>query len=93
MSNEPVAWANKDDLDRFDMRVRTSRDNYHSVPLYTHPVDDTALLRQALEALGTCVCAMQDYQAGIGITEMFDKGERKGRLILPALRARLEGEQ
>ena len=54
---------------------------------------DTALLRQALEALETCVCAMQDYQAGIGITEMFDKGERKGRLTLPALRARLEGEK
>ena len=38
------------------------------------------------EALTTCVCAMQDYQAGIGITEMFDKGERLGRkaLSLPA---------
>lgn len=34
------------------------------------------------EALTTCVCAMQDYQAGIGITEMFDRGERIGRNIL-----------
>ena len=34
------------------------------------------------EALTTCVCAMQDYQAGIGITEMFDKGERLGRKAL-----------
>ena len=39
--------------------------------------------RDALrEALTVCVCAMQDYQAGIGITEMFDKGERLGRLAL-----------
>ena len=34
------------------------------------------------EALTTCVCAMQDYQAGIGITEMFDTGERLGRKAL-----------
>ena len=34
------------------------------------------------DALTTCVCAMQDYQAGIGITEMFDKGERLGRKAL-----------
>ena len=37
------------------------------------------LLREALTA---CVCAMQDYQAGIGITEIFDKGERLGRKAL-----------
>ena len=37
---------------------------------------------QLREALTTCVCAMQDYQAGIGITEMFDKGERLGRKAL-----------
>ena len=34
------------------------------------------------EALTTCVCAMQDYQAGIGITDMFDRGERIGRNVL-----------
>jgi hypothetical protein len=32
-----VAWANQDDLQNFDMRVRTSRDIYHTVPLYTTP--------------------------------------------------------
>lgn len=37
---------------------------------------------ELLEALKTCVCAMQDYQAGIGITEMFDAGERMGRAAL-----------
>lgn len=35
-----------------------------------------------LAALEACVCAMQDYQAGIGITEMFDKGERMGRAAI-----------
>lgn len=38
--------------------------------------------QQLREALTCCVCAMQDYQAGIGITELFDKGERLGRLVL-----------
>ena len=36
------------------------------------------------EALTVCVCAMQEYQAGIGITEMFDKGELLGRKVLSA---------
>lgn len=40
---------------------------------------------QLREALTCCVCAMQDYQAGIGITEMFDKGERLGRLALQSI--------
>ena len=35
--NEPVAWANSSDLQNFDMRVRTNRDHYHTVPLYTVP--------------------------------------------------------
>jgi hypothetical protein len=34
---KPVAWANKDDLGKFDMRVRTNCDHYHTVPLYTTP--------------------------------------------------------
>lgn len=34
------------------------------------------------DALTICVCAMQDYQAGIRITEMFDRGERIGRNVL-----------
>jgi hypothetical protein len=32
-----VAWANKDDLQNFDMRVRTGGGPYHTVPLYTTP--------------------------------------------------------
>ena len=41
--------------------------------------EQNARLREALTA---CVCAMQDYQAGIGITDMFDRGERLGRNVL-----------
>jgi hypothetical protein len=41
-----------------------------------------AVNAELLEALKICVCAMQDYQAGIGITEMFDKGERMGRAAI-----------
>jgi hypothetical protein len=36
-NQEPVAWANKDDLQNFDMRVRTGGGPYHTVPLYTTP--------------------------------------------------------
>jgi len=38
MNNEPVMWT-------------TLRGKEGLFPLYTHPPDDTALLRQALEAL------------------------------------------
>ena len=36
-NQEPVAWANKDDLQNCDMRVRTGGGPYHTVPLYTTP--------------------------------------------------------
>ena len=35
--HEPVAWANSYDLQNFDMKVRTSPDLNHTVPLYTAP--------------------------------------------------------
>lgn len=34
---EPVAWANSNDLQNFDMRVRTNGGPLHTVPLYTTP--------------------------------------------------------
>ena len=34
------------------------------------------------DALTTCVCAMQDYQAGIGITKMFNQEEHIERNVL-----------
>ena len=34
---EPVAWANRKDLQNFDMKVRTCGGPLHTVPLYTSP--------------------------------------------------------
>ena len=34
---EPVAWANPNDLTNFDMKVRTNGGPLHTVPLYTTP--------------------------------------------------------
>lgn len=41
-----------------------------------------AVIEKLREALTACVCAMQDHQAGIGITEIFDESEALGRKIL-----------
>ena len=34
---EPVAWANPNDLQNFDLKVRTNGGPLHTVPLYTSP--------------------------------------------------------
>lgn len=34
---EPVAWANRNDLQNFDMKVRANGGPLHTVPLYTSP--------------------------------------------------------
>lgn len=65
----------------------TSRENKLIAEQMAKPYERELSASQAREqrlrdALTVCVCAMQDYQAGIGITEMFDKGERLGRLAL-----------
>ena len=36
-SNKPVAWVNPNDLQNFDMKVRTNGGPLHTVPLYTSP--------------------------------------------------------
>lgn len=48
---EPVAWANKDDLEKFDMRVRTNCDHYHTVPLYAAPPQRQPLTDEQVMAL------------------------------------------
>jgi hypothetical protein len=54
MSNEPVAWVKTenfvDDDGLWSGRIVFNQHG-DGMPLYTHPIDDTALLRQALEAL------------------------------------------
>jgi hypothetical protein len=69
---EPVAWVNKDDLGKFDMRVRTNCDYYHTMPLYTTP---PAAQRQPLteERIGQiieqCKITLVNYCSGEKQTE------------------------
>ena len=57
---EPVAWANPNDLQNFDMKVRTNAGTLHTVPLYTSPPaqrkpltdEDIEALAKAIEARG-----------------------------------------
>jgi hypothetical protein len=50
MSNEPVAWLYRDSWGTLKLS-QIMPPPVGAFPVYTHPVDDTALLRQALEAL------------------------------------------
>lgn len=53
MSNEPVAWmcADEDLAQKGYSRFSRTKGGAWNIPVYTHPVDDTALLRQALDGL------------------------------------------
>lgn len=68
------------------------KDEYRSASLddtlrlYESYTNEQHKVRALTDALTTCVCAMQDYQAGIGITEMFDEGERLGREALATVK-------
>jgi hypothetical protein len=78
MSNEPVAWVKTenfvDDDGLWSGRIVFNQHG-DGMPLYTRPVDDTTLLRQALEALkqhiqlhdGDCIC--QDCAAITALRE------------------------
>ncbi len=84
MSNEPVAWVKTenfvDDDGLWSGRIVFNQHG-DGTPLYTNPVDDTALLRQALKALkqhiqlhdGDCIC--QDCAATTALRERL--GEKK----------------
>jgi len=65
MSNEPVMWT-------------TLLGKEGLFPLYTYPPDDTALLRQALEALEQVASAMPFPVARATITALRERlGEKK----------------
>ena len=55
MSNEPVAWMHvQGNFEEPSLRQLDKDEigrGWKQYPLYTHPADDTALLRRALEAL------------------------------------------
>lgn len=78
--------AYKEWLDKTEWVQETSEARelgMHRVDVLKRRIDRLhALNAELVEALTTCVMAMQDYQAGIGITEMFDKGERMARAAL-----------
>jgi len=91
MSNEPVAWGvpNTRITERqpFMMLLHSTEGCQYPgmlVPLYTHPVDDTALLRRCLEALEASPDEMVEWRQ--------NHWEYKRDLVITALRERL-GEQ
>ena len=62
---EPVAWANPNDLQNFDMKVRTNGGPLHTVPLYTHPAPAQPPLtdERVIECAARLV-AHADFQLG-----------------------------
>ncbi len=80
MSNEPVAWVKTenfvDDDGLWSGRIVFNQHG-DGTPLYTNPVDDTALLRQALEALEQVASAMPFPVARATITALRERlGEK-----------------
>ena len=56
MSNEPVAWTLTETLEKRETTTTgylwfSNPQNSCWTPLYTHPIDDTALLRRCLNVL------------------------------------------
>ena len=47
----PVAWANPNDLQEFDMKVRTNGGPLHTVPLYTTPPQRKPLTDEEIYSL------------------------------------------
>lgn len=85
MSNEPVAWMRPDNRVREESTAGTQFSRGPNrppigtwIPLYTHPApDDTALLRQALEALEQVASAMPFPVARATITALRERlGEK-----------------
>jgi hypothetical protein len=81
MSNEPVAYVSGSYAGHFTVvptnpaLVLTT-----GMALYTHPVDDTALLRQALEALNSKYivnCGAWQVQRDAAITALRERLEGK----------------
>ena len=84
MSNEPVAWmhvqGNFEEPSHRQLHEFEIMRGWTQYALYTHPVDDTALLRQALEAL-------ELYE------ENDPEGNGVADTAIKALRERLEKEK
>jgi hypothetical protein len=70
MSNEPVAWmhvqGNFEEPSHRQLHEFEIMRGWKQYPLYTHPIDDTALLRQALDCLENHVM-QRTYAGGVVI--------------------------
>jgi hypothetical protein len=76
MSNEPVAWLYRDSWGTLKLS-QIMPPPVGAFPVYTNPVDDTALLRQALEALEQVASAMPFPVARATITALRERlGEK-----------------
>jgi hypothetical protein len=61
-AEKPVAWANKDDLGKFDMRVRTNCDYYHTMPLYTTAAQRQPLTKERIgQIIEQCKITLVNY--------------------------------
>jgi hypothetical protein len=84
---QPVAWMCADEglAQKGYSRFSRTKGGAWNIPVYTHPApDDTALLRQALEALEASPDEMVEWRA--------NHWEYKRDLVITALRERLEGK-
>ena len=70
---EPVAWANRNDLTNFDMKVRTNGGPLHTVPLYTTPQQRTwvGLTQDQINSL----CKMSGIDSAVIAAELLLKEE------------------
>lgn len=82
MSNEPVAWLYRDSWGTLKLS-QIMPPPVGAFPVYTHPVDDTALLRQVLDALcGSRLCSVNSMSSRQEAERLIDKA-------ITALRERL----
>jgi hypothetical protein len=84
MSNEPVAWLYRDSWGTLKLS-QIMPPPVGAFPVYTHPVDDTALLRQALSTLD----GWANYGKWVWPESALEQAKRNTEEAITALRERL----
>ena len=73
VAGEPVAWANPNDLQNFDMKVRTNGGPLHTVPLYTTPPQRKPLtLKQRVDLLAKFEAHKHEWHAPAILIDMVE---------------------
>jgi hypothetical protein len=89
MSNEPVAWmhvqGNFEEPSHRQLHEFEIMRGWKQYPLYTHPIDDTALLRQALSTLE----GWANYGKWVWPESALEQAKRNTEEAITALRERL----